>query len=297
MTVIFQSGYVPYTPSPGALLKEDGDLLLDENGDSLLLDIREDADFAFTHARIAHSLNWLSGGTATASSTASGFDADAPLNTLTYETWKPSSLAATWAYNHGSSAQCDYACIAAHDLGTSGCTIQIEYYTGVSWIALTPATAISDDSPIFVLFERTLAREWRINITSGTAEPSIGVIKFGLALQMERPIYGGHSPITLARQTILRSNYSETGEYLGRTKQRSYLSTSFAWSNLTAAWVRSNWPTLQKAIEAEPFWIAWRPSSFGEVGFCQVDEVPIPQNSGTRDLMNVSMSVRARGYD
>jgi hypothetical protein len=255
-------------------------------------------DEPLTHARIAHSLNWLSGGTATASSTASGFDADAPLNTLTYETWKPSSLAATWAYDHGSAVQCDYACIAAHTLSTEGCTIKVQYSTdNISWTDLTAATAIADDSPIFAIFEPVTARYWRINITAGTDEPQIGVIKFGATLQMERPLYGGHSPITLARQTILRSNYSETGEYLGRTKQRTYLSTNFAWSNLTAAWVRSNWPTLQKAIEAEPFWIAWRPSSFGEVGFCQVDEVPIPQNSGTRDLMNVSMSVRARGHD
>jgi len=114
---------------------------------------------------------------------------------------------------------------------------------------------------------------------------------------MERPIYGGHAPIKFARQTILRSNYSETGEYLGRTKQRTYLSTSFAWNNLTAAWIRSNWEDLQKGIEAEPFWIAWRPTTFGDVGFCQVDEVPIPQNIGVRDLMSVSMNVRARGYD
>lgn len=267
MTVIFQTGYsLPGTDQP------------------------------LTHARIAHSLNWLSGGTATASSTATGFDADAPLNTLTYERWQPDTLTATWEYDHGSAAAVNYCAIAAHTMGTNGNTLQVQYFNGSTWTGVIPATAVSDDSPIFCIFGAQTRQRWRISISGGTA-PEIGVVKFGSALQMERPIYGGHSPITLARQTILRGNYSETGEYLGRTKQRTYLATSFDWNNLTAAWVRSNWPTLQKAIEAEPFWIAWRPSTFGEVGFCQVDEVPIPQNIGTRDLMSVSMTVRARGYD
>ena len=61
--------------------------------------------------------------------------------------------------------------------------------------------------------------------------------------------------------------------------------------------MRANWPSFQKASEAEPFWIAWRPATFGDVGFAQLDEVPIPSNMGIRDLMQVSMSVRARGYD
>lgn len=59
-------------------------------------------DQPLTHARIAHSRNWRSGGTAVASSTATGFFANAPLNTLTYEKWKPTSATGSWEYNHGS---------------------------------------------------------------------------------------------------------------------------------------------------------------------------------------------------
>ena len=447
-------------------------------------------DEPFTHARILHSNVWGSGGTATASSTATGYDADAPLNTLTYEQWQPTSAPATWERDYGSALTVDTIGLAAHTLGTAGATCLLEYegasrtneldyanqlddaswvkngasvtanngrapddtvtmdkliedtstgshvvynqaasldsslewsasifvrtagrgqgrlrlwditnsvaadadfnlgtetvtlstigtvggdmeakiekvrediqiwrislsgtlnttggsatirlavytrdaggnvsYTGdgssglllwgaqleqgpltplittgstpasSTWYAVTPWFFPADDSPIMAFFDPVSAQNWRLNIEAYDSAPSIGVFNAGEALQMERPIYGGHAPITLARQTILRSNYSDTGEYLGRTKQRTYLSTSFAWNNLTAAWIRSNWPSLQNGIEAEPFWIAWRPASFGEVGFCQVDEVPIPQNIGVRDLMSVSMNVRARGYD
>lgn len=92
-------------------------------------------DQPLTHARIAHSLNWLSGGTATASSTATGYFANAPLNTLTYEKWKPTSATGTWEYDHGSAVECDYCCIGGHTLGASGSTIQIEYWDGAAWVA------------------------------------------------------------------------------------------------------------------------------------------------------------------
>ena len=267
MTVIFQTGYT----LPGA-------------------------DQPLTHARIAHANNWLSGGTATASGTETGFFADAPLNTLTYERWKPDALTATWEYDHGSAAAVNYCAIAAHTMGTNGNTLQIQYFNGSTWTGVIPSTAVADDSPIFAIFGLQTRQRWRISISGGTA-PEVGVIKFGTAMQMERPLYGGHAPVTLARQTILRSNYSETGEYLGRVKQRNYLSTSYSFTHLTASWVRTNWLPFQKAIEAEPFWIAWRPITFGDVAFAQVDEVPIPSNMGIRDLMQVDMSIRARGYD
>jgi hypothetical protein len=254
------------------------------------------ASFPFTHARIAHSLNWLAGGVAVASTTDAAFFADAPMNSLTYERWKPTALPATWEYDHTSSQTCDYCCIAAHTMGTNGNSLQVQYWDGATWVNVTSITAITDDSPVFVMFAPTTAERWRISITSGTV-PEVGVVKFGRALQMQRPLYGGHAPVTYARQTVLRSNYSETGEFLGRTKLRSLLSTTYSWQHLNAAWVRANWGTLQRAIETEPFWIAWRPSTFGEVAYCQVDAIPIPSNMGIKDYMAVDMTVRARGYD
>lgn len=253
-------------------------------------------DYPLTHARVGHANNWLSGGTASASSTATDYYANGPLNSLTYELWKPSSLAATWEYNHGSSAAADYCAIAAHTMGTNGNTLEVQYYNGSTWVDLIAATAITSDAPIFVIFASQTRQRWRIRITNGTA-PTIGVVKFGVALQMQRPLYGGHAPISMARQTMLRSNYSETGQYLGRSKKRMFYSTTYEWQHLSAEWVETNWPSLQDAIEEEPFFIAWRPGQKQDVGFCQTDGVPIPQNMGIRDLMAVSVNVRSLGYD
>lgn len=295
MGVIFSTGYTPYTEDSGALLLENGDDLLLESGFRLLLDFPAYADLPTNRARIAHALNWLGGGTITASSTAAGYFAEAPDNSLTYERWKPSSLPASWEYYHTSAAECDYCCIGAHTLGTNGNTLQVQYWDG-AWQDLIPATVITDNSDIFVIFPRQSRRRWRINITNGTA-PLIGVVKFGLALQMERPLYGGHAPMEFARNVVLKMNESETGEFLGRSKYRTYNETNFSWSNLSASWIRQNWGTFQRATELEPFFIAWRPGGFSEVAFGRLMAPAIPSNSGTRDLMSVEVQMRARSYD
>lgn len=253
-------------------------------------------DEPLINARIAHSGNWFTGGTIAASDTATGYFAAAPDVSLTYEKWRPATIPATWQTDLGAPVEVDYCVIGAHTLGTNGNTLQVQYWNGTGWTGVIAATVIADDMTIMAIFAPLTKQIWRISITNGTA-PTVGVVKFGKSMQMPAAIYGGHSPLDMARQTITRSNYSETGEFLGRTKQRSYASTSFSWAYLTAAWVRANWRPFQRAIEAEPFVIAWRPSTFSEVALCQVDQVPVPSNMGVNDFMSVDMSVRARGYD
>lgn len=251
------------------------------------------ADEPLTHARIAHSGNWLTGGTITASSTATGFFADGPDNSLTYEKWK-GSAAATWEYDHGSTAECDYCVIGAHTMGTDGATFKIQYDNG-GWVDLCAAQSPTTNQPIMVIFEPQTRQKFRVNISTGT--PEIAVIKFGKALQMPQAIYGGHAPIDMSRQTVFRSNMSETGEFLGRTKQRNYLSSSFAWAHLESAWVRANWRPFQIAAESDPFFVAWRPTTFSECSLVQAEQIGAPENMGIRDLMSVSMSVVGYGYD
>lgn len=252
-----------------------------------------DGDQPLTHARIGHAGNWLAGGVADASDTLLGYFEGGPLNSLTYERWMPASLPAVWWYEHIADAEADYCGIAAHTAGSSGSTLVIEYFDGADWQVIMTVVPV-DDAPIFCIFEPLVAQFWRVTVQD--AECEIGVIRFGKALQMPRPIYSGHTPVDLARQTLLRSNYSETGEFLGRSRQRLQLATSYSWAHLTAPWVRANWPSLQRAVEAEPFFLAWRPQTFPEVTYCQTDAVPVPSNMGVRDMMQVGLSVRGLAY-
>lgn len=251
-------------------------------------------DEPLTHARIAHSGNWLTGGTATASSTDADYFANAPLNTLTYEKWR-GTAAATWEYDHGSSAECDYCAIGAHTIGTAGATFKVQYHDGSTWQDLCAATSPTNNEPILVIFAPQTRQRWRVNITAGT--PEIGVIKFGSALQMQRPLYGGYTPPNLARQTVLRSTYSESGEFLGRTKLRTHLEFPMSWRVLTRAWVDANWLPFLKAAETEPFFVAPAPDTFTEVAFCQTTQPPEAPEQQASGFLAVSMTVRGLQYD
>lgn len=256
-------------------------------------------DQPLTHARILHRRNWLTGGTITASSTATDFFATAPDNSLTYEFWQPSTTGfETWEFDNGSAIECDCAAIAAHDLATQAVTVSIQYFNGSTWADLVTAFAPTDDSPIMAIFEPITAQRWRIGITTAGSTPGkIAVIRFGKLLQMERPIYGGHAPLLFGRRTEFNTNTSETGEFLGMSKQRTMLSTSFEWPHVTAAWVRSNWPAMQRAAEDDAIFIAWRPEDFEEVGFGRVTGTPSASNMGIRDLMTVGFSLQAHSHD
>lgn len=262
-------------------------------------------------ARILHSGNWLSGGSVAATSTATGYYADGPLNSLTYERWKPSSVPAYWIYDHGSAAQCDCACIGAHTIGTSGATVTLQYFDGSVWVDVASATP-TDDMPIMFLFEPVTAAVWRLQMTTAVAE--VGVAKLGMAMQMPQPVEAGHQPLNLSRQVQLRTNRSDTGETLGRSIQRTMLGTSYQWRNLEDQWIRDVWRSFQTAIAAEPFFMAWQPEVWSEVALCSVDELPVPVETGERTrsrvlqvsdvtdprvraLFSVEMKVRSHAWD
>jgi len=255
-------------------------------------------DEPLTHARIAHSGNWVTGGTVNTSGTDTGFFAEGPDNSLTYEKWKDGvGTVALWTYTFGSAQTIDYCVIGAHDCGDQGALVQVQVDTGTGFSNIGTQATPTDNSPIFAIFEPRSLVAARVRFSSFSSQPTVGVIKFGKALQMQRPIYGGHSPLDMARMTTMRSSQSSTGEWLGRTKLRTMFQTEFAWSNLTAQWIRDNWRDFQLAIETEPFFIAWRPDTFGEVGLCYTNETPVPQNQGVRDLMAVSLTATGYGYD
>lgn len=249
-----------------------------------------------SHARIAHARNWIDGGTVAASSTDPSYFADAPLNTLTYEKWKPNgSSSETWEYNHGFSVTCDYCALAGHTLGTSGATLAVQYYDGSAWQDLISAQTVPNNGPIYCIFEPTAAQRWRILVNGG--QPTIGVIKFGGSMVMLQDIYAGHIPASFAQQPIRRTNFSEAGETLGTAVSRRYSVTPFSWDRLPHWWMTANWVNFQRALETDPIWIAWRPISYPDVSFGMVEETPIPETTGLLDYLQVSLSVRSLGYD
>ena len=247
-------------------------------------------DYPLKNARILHSGNWLSTGTMTASTTGTGYLATGPNNSLTYERWAPTAIAAQLTLTFGSAQSITCAAIAAHTL--TGSTVSLQSWNGAAWVDVVAGAVIADNSPIMWIFPAVSATQFRVNITASPGLPQIGVFRVGNPLQMPMSIFSGHMPIKYGRQTALRSNRSETGEYLGRTKQRASLATDFQWDYLPRAWMETNWVPFQQAIEAETFFVAWRPLDSQTVGYCQTDATPGASYMGTLDFMTAKLSVR-----
>lgn len=181
----------------------------------------------------------------------------------------------------------DIFALAAHNLADSGGRVRLQHGAAHTEILIMEPT---DNEPFIGIYEPLAATEWRIVIDRAVL-PEIGVVRQGVALQITRPIYGGHEPLALSRNTVMRSNRSETGEWMGRTKLRTSRGTSFSWSNINKDWVRTYWVPFQVAAEDEPFFLAWRPVDFPEVGYCSTPSIDTPSNSGTRGLMTIGFKV------
>lgn len=242
------------------------------------------------HPRIAYA-TVTEGNTPTVSSTRSGFFAGALSNLLTHESWSPSAPIATVEYTF-TSQSIGYVSIPVHDLGTNSVTVTVKYSTGGSYTTIGSFSP-SDDTAILYLFAEVTATNLLLEFSYGGSDPIISVITAGQVLEMERALYGGHTPITLARSVINRPQMSESGQWIGSSRIRQGFESSASFRNLKADWYRANFDAfVAHAMRGKPFVFAWNPDEWpGEVAYCWASGAIKPDNMGVRDLMQVSFSM------
>ena len=180
------------------------------------------ANQALTRARILYA-------PITGTVTATGTNGSLATNDYPAQRWTPAAGSSNWTIQTAANASVDCCFIAAHNL--AGKTVLIQTATAVGGPYTTRATIVpADNSTICALFNTTAGnpytiREMRINVSDGTGV-TVGIIRFGVALQMSQSIMGGHAPLQLNRATETRQSLSETGNWLGRTQQARRLQTS-----------------------------------------------------------------------
>lgn len=202
-------------------------------------------------------------GTVTASTSAAGFAATNAATNRTDSFWRPTALTATWALDAGFAQAVSYCGIAAHDLGTQGCTVLVQSSPdGTTWT--TRCTIIpADDSTILALFATVSARYWRLSISGSGDEPTLGVIQFGAVTEFpQKAAYVGSMSFDRTRVASYSTNLSEGGQWLGRSVSRVSLTPSMQVSHLSEAWVASEWDAFAEYAETGPFFIADRPSVY-----------------------------------
>lgn len=210
--------------------------------------------------------------------------------------------AASLRYDLFDAAAGDVFAIAAHNLGSGAGRIVFEHDSNEdgTWTQIGSALDPVDDSPIMFFHDGVTSIRWRISIDRCVL-PEIGVFRVGAALKMERPFYGGFQPSLGRRTTVVRGNRSEGGEWLGRSVVRRGQTAAYQWANLTFSWARSNLfgaDGLIRAVETEPFFLAWRPSELDDVDYAWTGgPIDGPTNTGTRDLVTFGFSAEVHGYE
>jgi len=241
--------------------------------------------------------------TVSASTEESTYPADQAQNPDTYSAWKPTAVQAWWLADLGSDQAVNACGIAAHSLGTNQCRIWLETTEGspTSWVAATDAAEPDDDSPILLLFPSRTTRFWRLMIdgrgspsAAPVAMPYLSSIYLGTALTMQRTIYGGHTPVTLSRETVLYNAQSRGGQLLGQGIRRVGYVGNASFRYLTAAWYRANFDAFVASARQYPFFFAWRPGDYpDEIAYAWCEEDIRPSNMGVKEFMQVSFAFKA----
>ena len=235
--------------------------------------------------------------------TTSSADVDAEgesvINGLTYDFWKPTTNPGVIAFTFTEAITADYCGIAAHTLTETGNSVELQYWDGLSpgsWVSLgSVLPGNSNGNPtIMFLFDEVSSAIWRLITTGGSTSAALGVVNIGLALKAERKIYGGHTPVTLSKNTTMKPQKSEGGQWLGRTIIREGASTGVSLKNLTPAWVRDSYQPFMESARTNPFFFAWRPADYpDEIAYCWTNTDIRASNNGQAGLMDSSFSFNA----
>lgn len=230
------------------------------------------------------------------SASGDGDNPELAANDYTAQRWAFTG-SASWVYQFNSTQPVDTFVIAAHNL--AGRSVTIGTSAATSGAFTTRATFIvPNNKPIFVMANTSagLAIDTRRYQVSVNGAGQVGIIRAGLALQMQRSLYGGHSPALWSRVTEGQQAFSETGQWLGRTQKRLAYSTSYAWEHLNAAWYRANFEPFAQTLPLKPFAIAGNPQAMpDDVAWAWSQGDVRPQNMGIRDFVSVGLDITGFG--
>jgi len=210
-----------------------------------------------THPRIGAS---PVSGTVTASTEATGFDADYAANDNTYEGWKPTAVPATWDLVFAASAPVSYVGIAGHTLGTALATVAVQRWNGAAWVTMASHSP-TDDSPILFLLERRTLDRLRVLVSGAVAV--IAVVYIGDVIEFPRPCrYNGSTAFDLSDQDEYRDIVSDGGHVLERFVTRRSIPVKMEVANLSEAWAVANLAPLRTHLKTRPIFIADRPGTY-----------------------------------
>lgn len=258
---------------------------------NLIISAQNGSSLPLTHARIGYQ-SYLDDAVLTSDNPAiSGYPLDNIKNNQTFERFRVDSSFVNVDIDFGVAQNVDYIATVGRNTST---VIVLYSLDGINYQTIDSNTTSTKVAKMF-LFEPILARYFRVTYVDSN-NVDVANLKIGLSLAMYRPIYGGHSPITLNRQTVVTPTISEGGEFLSSSIRRMGFNSSYDYQHLPAEWYREYFDPFVEHARTGTYYIAWRPEDFpNEVVYGWTSQDFAPSNMGIRDLMQVSWGTG--GYD
>jgi len=202
---------------------------------------------------------------------------------LTYDGWTTNAAGGTLTLTLTGSEPADYFAFCAHDLHDHAATIKLEYKQGLgAWTDVPGTETIPGDArPIVKLFDQIAADQWRVTIATGGTAATLGVVSFGLKLQLQRGAYIGFMPPRFGRVDKYLNAKSHGGEFLGRSLTRTGMTGTLALDHLTAGWVRDYLEPFLLHSRTRAWFLLWNPDRRpDEATYCLTTGMPQPSNTG-----------------
>ena len=245
--------------------------------------------YTLNHARILYD-NLLLGSAVT---TTAGANGSYTLIPNTADRWTLTDTGSI-TFTLASAVDMDTVSIGAHNLGFNGFAVSVEYSINLAsaFLSFKATQSPSEDTAMMFHNQSTVSvRRLKITVT-GTGSVFLGSIYAGIALQMQRPFFAGHTPITLSATTSRYSSMSEGGNFIGEQIRRIGYSTSADWSNLENAWLRLYFKPFMIHARTLPYYFAWNLLEEPlDIGYCKTSEDIKPAYSGVRNLLDVSFKM------
>ena len=210
----------------------------------------------------------------------------------TFDFWTPTLENAAVIIDMGEDTPCDALGIAAHNVGTSGGSVSVDYSDdGSTWTTVGEITPTTDDT-ILAVFDLVWARYWRVTLNDAT--PSIGVLKLGQRLIMPCGVLSGHTGINHSKRSELLTNESIRGQYLGTRVQRVGADTSIDFGLVSTDFVDNDMAEFEEWFDSgRTFFYAGSPDNWpDDYGYCWRSGNELrPSYEEGGELASVSMDV------
>lgn len=200
----------------------------------------------------------------------------------------------------GNTEEIDYLAIARHNMGSGLFPVSVEVLTDAAesptlWTEVVADVILPNDGPAIFRFDPVVAEaiRFRMQPSSLDLDPTIAVMYVGKLLVMQRRLYVGHEPATYGRVTKVTNGRSESGNFLGRIVLNEQVRSSAAFNNLTPSWWRTYLDPFLIAGKEQPFFFAWRPSSYPrECGFMWLTNDPRLNNQRANGMVQTTLEMQ-----